>query len=390
MKRGLLLICCSFIATVSLFAQTIDDMQHKSSELQAEIARLQQRIALSADDIKGQLNKYRMSQRLLANRQELIKGLDDEITLLNADIQKKNSEIVRLGQQRDELTGAYDNLLQQAYRHRDKKMWLMHVLSSESGGQAYRRWMYFKNYSDFIRDHVKRIKETEAQLALEKAGLKKLQDERVEARKKRQAEVDRMQSEQRSLDKNIKKLQQNDRQLKTELKKRRQEQDKLNQEIKKALAALEKKDAVKDEAAIKADRILSADFAKNKGLLPWPLEDAVVVERFGLIIDPKWGFRFDNKGVTLSGSKGADVKTVFNGVVASIWMDKRDSYLIRILVSHGEYSTIYCHMVDVTVKEGDKITTGQKLGTLSPLGEGISYFQLLHKSTPLNPAEWCR
>ncbi|MFA6326232.1 MAG: peptidoglycan DD-metalloendopeptidase family protein, partial [Bacteroidales bacterium] len=81
---------------------------------------------------------------------------------------------------------------------------------------------------------------------------------------------------------------------------------------------------------------------------------------------------------------------VFNGVVASVWMDKRDSYLIRILVSHGEYNTIYCHMVDVVVKEGDKVTTGQKLGTLSPLGEGISYFQLLHKSTPLNPAEWCR
>ena len=36
------------------------------------------------------------------------------------------------------------------------------------------------------------------------------------------------------------------------------------------------------------------------------------------------------------------------------------------------------------------ITIGQKLGALSPLGEGISYFQLLHKSTPLNPAEWCR
>ena len=89
MKRGLLLSCCLFIATVSVFAQTIDDMQHKSSELQAEIARLQQRIALSSDDINGQLNKYRMSQRLIDNRQELIKGLDGEITLLNTDIQKK-------------------------------------------------------------------------------------------------------------------------------------------------------------------------------------------------------------------------------------------------------------------------------------------------------------
>ncbi|HQB23822.1 MAG TPA: M23 family metallopeptidase, partial [Bacteroidales bacterium] len=59
-------------------------------------------------------------------------------------------------------------------------------------------------------------------------------------------------------------------------------------------------------------------------------------------------------------------------------------------VSHGEFSTIYCHMVDVVVKEGDVVKTGQKLGTLSPLGEGNSYFQLLRNGVPVNPADWCR
>ena len=113
-------------------------------------------------------------------------------------------------------------------------------------------------------------------------------------------------------------------------------------------------------------------------------------DSFGRITDPKWGFTFDNKGVTLSGTKAGEVRVVFNGTVSSIWMDNRDSYLIRILVTHGQYSTIYCHMVDVVVKEGQKVVTGQKLGTLSPQGEGNSYFQLLHKGIPVNPADWCR
>ena len=178
--------------------------------------------------------------------------------------------------------------------------------------------------------------------------------------------------------------------MKAELQKRIKEQQKLNDEIQKALAALEKKDAGRDREAVEAARVLSADFAANKGNLPWPLKDAIVIERFGRITDPKWGFTFDNKGVTLSGQKGGDVHVIFNGVVSSIWMDNRDSYLIRILVSHGDFSTIYCHMVDVSVKEGDTVVTGQKLGTLSPQGEGNSYFQLLRNGIPLNPADWCR
>jgi len=185
-------------------------------------------------------------------------------------------------------------------------------------------------------------------------------------------------------------MQQNEKQLKAALQRRIEEQRKLDREIREALAALEKKDIATDPAAVEAARVLSEDFAANKGNLPWPLKNAVVIERFGRITDPKWGFTFDNKGVTLSGTKAGEVRVVFNGTVSSIWMDNRDSYLIRILVTHGQYSTIYCHMVDVVVKEGQKVVTGQKLGTLSPQGEGNSYFQLLHKGIPVNPADWCR
>ena len=84
-----------------------------------------------------------------------------------------------------------------------------------------------------------------------------------------------------------------------------QEQQKLDREIQKALADLEKKDLDRDPAAAEAARVLSANFVANKGKLPWPLKEAVVIERFGRITDPKWGFVFDNKGVTLSGHKGA-------------------------------------------------------------------------------------
>ena len=131
-------------------------------------------------------------------------------------------------------------------------------------------------------------------------------------------EISRRQEDQKDLDRRIKQLQKNERQLKQELQQRIREQKKLDGEIQKALAALEKKDLERDPAAIEAARVLSADFAANKGNLPWPLQNAVVIESFGRITDAKWGFVFDNKGVTLSGPKGGDVKSVFNGTVSAV------------------------------------------------------------------------
>jgi len=365
-------------------------MQAKNRKLQEEIALLQERVQTTSDDIKGRLNQYRLAQRILSNRQELVRGIEKELETLHQNILEKNREIGTLKEERETLTAAYEDLLQQAYRHRDKKLWIMHILSSENASQAYRMWRYFRSYSDYMREQEQKIRQTQTRLQEEEAKLLALQQEREKARDELAAEVNRMKEDQQKLNRNIFRLQQNEKQLKAELQKRIREQQKLNDEIQKALAALEKKDATRDREAVEAARVLSADFAANKGILPWPLKEAVVIERFGRITDPKWGFTFDNKGVTLSGQKGGDVNVIFNGVVSSIWMDNRDSYLIRILVSHGDFSTIYCHMVNVAVKEGDTVVTGQKLGTLAPQGEGNSYFQLLRNGIPLNPSDWCR
>ncbi|MDD2289664.1 MAG: peptidoglycan DD-metalloendopeptidase family protein [Bacteroidales bacterium] len=390
MKRILLILSMLLAAGITARAQEVEELQSRNRRLREEIATLENRIHTTADNIRDQLTQYRLGQRLLSSRQELIRGMEQELATLNNRISEKSNMIGRLRQEHSDLLTAYQTLLQQAYRHRDRKLWIMHVLSSESASQAYRRWRYFRNYSDYMRAQERKIRDMQDSLGREEAQLVSLQKERIKARDNMALEITRMEKDQQLLNGNIKKMQQNEKQLKAELKKRIDEQRKLDREIREALAALEKKDLAGDPAATEAARALSEDFAANKGNLPWPLKDAIIIERFGRITDPKWGFTFDNKGVTLSGARGGEVRTIFNGTVSSIWMDNRDSYLIRVLVTHGQFSTIYCHMAEVVVKEGDKVVTGQKLGTLSPRGEGNSYFQLLRSGVPVNPADWCR
>lgn len=389
MKR--LVLLCAILCTVCVLsnAQDIQSMRSQSTRLQQEIATLQSRISKTSDNIEGRLNKYRMAQRVIDGQQKLIKSLDAQIAATNRQISDKAKQIQQLQQEREQLIDFYSRMIYQAYKHRDKKVWFMYVLASQDMGQAYRRWRYFKSYGITLRSQMDKIKAAEEQIAVEQAQLVDLQQQQQQTRKERQTQVAGMEVSQKAINKDLASLRADEKQLKAQLNKRVKEQRNLEAEIKKALAAAEKKTTAKDPVAKEASRVLTAHFAENKGRLPWPIDQAVVLERFGKITDRQWGFTFDNKGVTLSAESGAAVKSVFNGTVTSVWMDNRDSYLIRVLVNHGEYYTIYCHMVEVDVKEGDTVTTGQQLGHLSPSGEGICFFQILKKNTPLNPQEWC-
>ena len=62
-----------------------------------------------------------------------------------------------------------------------------------------------------------------------------------------------------------------------------------------------------------------------------------------------------------------------------------------VLVRHGEYFTFYCKLRNVTVKAGDKVKTGDRLGAVDTIGgENQFHFQLWSGRQPQNPELWLR
>ena len=138
------------------------------------------------------------------------------------------------------------------------------------------------------------------------------------------------------------------------------------------------------------DYVLDAEFSKNKGKLPWPVEGAVV-DRFGQHYHPvfktvKLPF---NNGISIAVSKGTKVKAVFDGVVKRIVV--MPGYNQCILVQHGNWFSFYCKLQSTAVKAGDKVKTGQVLGTVDTInGDTQLHFQIWQKQTPQNPEIWLR
>ena len=109
-----------------------------------------------------------------------------------------------------------------------------------------------------------------------------------------------------------------EKQYRAELQKKRQEVDKLNREIERILnktIETQKKDNTK------IDYALAKEFEKNKGKLPWPIKQGVVIEHFGINEHPVYkNLKLpQNNGVTFSTTKNATVYSVFDGVVKQIF-----------------------------------------------------------------------
>lgn len=132
-------------------------------------------------------------------------------------------------------------------------------------------------------------------------------------------------------------------------------------------------------------------FGTLRGRLPWPTEGRVIAG-FGAQVHPRFGTRTFRNGVDIEASGGRDVAAVYAGhVVYTGWFK---GYGNLIILDHdNEYYTLYAHMADIGVKEGDDVRQGQKIGTVGDTGslEGPRlYFEVRYQGKPQDPEQWLR
>jgi septal ring factor EnvC (AmiA/AmiB activator) len=132
-------------------------------------------------------------------------------------------------------------------------------------------------------------------------------------------------------------------------------------------------------------------FGGLRGRLPWPTEGRVIAA-FGAQVHPRFGTRTFRNGVDIEANEGRDVAAVYGGhVIYTGWFK---GYGNLIILDHdNEYYTLYAHMADIGVREGDDVRQGQRLGTVGDTGslEGPRlYFEVRHQGKPQDPEQWLR
>ncbi|MDE6811408.1 MAG: peptidoglycan DD-metalloendopeptidase family protein, partial [Muribaculaceae bacterium] len=135
-----------------------------------------------------------------------------------------------------------------------------------------------------------------------------------------------------------------------------------------------------------------ANFAASRGALPRPVGGAWrVIGKFGRHALPDLpDVIYDNPGIDVEVSKGATVKSVFGGEVSGVYVVP--GFLTVIIVSHGDYYTVYGNIGKASVKVGDVIRQGQAIGTLTEdadnPGRSSLHFEVWKGREKLNPQSW--
>ena len=402
MKRFLHIAVLLLLCGGVLHAQDTRKQENRKARLEKEIAEINRQLKENSSSSSRALTDLALVRRKIAARQELIAESDREIRALNDSMLVRQKEIDRLQARHDTLTLYYNRLVRSAYKNRDSRIWYMYILGSESIGQAIRRFSYLKGFSREMSSQARRIQETTAILEVEKQRLEQMKDEAEAIRLQRQEDVEALRSEEAESAALVDQLQKDRKKYQKDLERKNREVETLNREIAEIIrkAAAEKKAA--SAAASKSgskggkststavDDKLSADFAANKGRLPWPAS-GTVVDSFGQHYHPVYkNVKLPpNNGVTLAVPRGARACAVFDGTVAKIVVIA--GYGQCVLVQHGSYFTFYCKLKTALVKPGDKVKTGQAVGVVDTIsGEDLLHFQLWKGLEPEDPEKWLK
>ena len=415
--NSLIIILFAFNA----IGQNKKDLEKKKAQLQKEINATNQLLNETKKNKKLSLNQLVTLNQKIEIREELITTIAYEVNEINSSINLTNTSINNLKKEIEKLKAEYEKMIYYAYKNQSAYTKLMFIFSAKDFNQAYNRMKYFEQYSEYRKKQALIIQKTQNNLAekvkeleAKRSELKALLGEKEEEKKTLTIEK----SEKEDV---LIQLQEKEGQLKADLKKKQEDANKLQKEIKRIIeeeikrareeAVLAAKNAkaknppnpknnttkenpkeVKNENVLTLTpeaQKLSDNFELNKGKLPWPVAEGVIIEYFGEHEHPVLkGIKVKNDGIDISTKVGSAVRAVFDGEVTGVISIPGAGKAI--IVRHGEYLSVYSNLSETNVKKGDKIKTKQNIGTaLTDEDNKTSMeLQIWKGSILLNPIGW--
>ena len=415
--NSLIIILFAFNA----IGQNKKDLEKKKAQLQKEINATNQLLNETKKNKKLSLNQLVTLNQKIEIREELITTIAYEVNEINSSINLTNTSINNLKKEIEKLKAEYEKMIYYAYKNQSAYTKLMFIFSAKDFNQAYNRMKYFEQYSEYRKKQALIIQKTQNNLAEKVKELEAKKSELNALLGEKEEEKKTITIEKSEKEDVLIQLQEKEGQLKADLKKKQEDANKLQKEIKRIIeeeikrareeAVLAAKNAkaknppnpknnttkenpkeVKNENVLTLTpeaQKLSDNFELNKGKLPWPVAEGVIIEYFGEHDHPVLkGIKVKNDGIDISTKVGSAVRAVFDGEVTGVISIPGAGKAI--IVRHGEYLSVYSNLSETNVKKGDKIKTKQNIGTaLTDEDNKTSMeLQIWKGSILLNPIGW--
>lgn len=393
-NRFLILLLVGIFSFDGLFSQSVNDVRKQKEKAEKEITYLNKLLKEASRNKSISTEKVNILQEKIAQSKKVISSLNAEVNYLQERITKNENRISELGEERKALLEMYAKLVYGSWKKRNKAEKLMFILSASNFNQAYNRFKYFQQIQDYSDRQLKLIQRINDSLRVKNEDLKQLVGKKNEVVRTIHIKNQEMESERVKENRYVSELHSREKNLRKKLDKEIKNRQRLAKELNRLITAQAKKVSPANNKLIQEQKLLSDDFAKNKGRLPWPVEEGFVSEKFGVNVHSLHKhLKISNDGIDITTSKDSEVCVVFKGVILDVCYVPGLNYTV--LVQHGNFFTVYPNLLGVKVKRGDHVTTKQVLGRIgydSEKGSVLNFqiWQNVGKVQPvkLNPELW--
>lgn len=380
-----------FTCTLTIaYSQSIEAIKKKNEKTEKEIAYLNKLLNTARNDQSATVQKITIINQKIVKGKEMIQSLTNEIGYIEKNINNNESVKSGLEANRKQMLDFYAKMVYETWKKRNISDKLVYIFSSSSFSQAYARYKYFEQIQDYSKRQLKQIQKTNDSLTTINAQLAKLIAQKNLAQSKISAQNNELIREQNEANRYVAELKKKEKELVRKLNVEIKNRERFKKELEKLIAAQAKKSGSKNSSykLTPEEKLISDDFAKNRGKLPWPVEQGFVSEKFGINVHPVFKqVKLNNAGITITTSRNADVRAVFKGVVTEIMFIPGDNNVV--IVRHGNYLTVYSNLVEIFIKKGDTVNVKQRIGKLASSGESSTLnFQVWKDKDNLDPQLW--
>tara|TARA_R110000850_G_scaffold64699_5_gene145139 strand:- start:5659 stop:6903 length:1245 start_codon:yes stop_codon:yes gene_type:complete len=378
-------------------------LESKREQLQKEISEINRLLFAEKKEKGNVLEQMEAMDQKINVRQQLIRVTNQQSNLLNRQI---NTNVRNIGKLRNDLAflkEEYGNMIQKSYQNKSRQSRLMFLLSSENFLQAFKRFQYMKQYTQYRKEQGEQIVAKTDELTQLNKDLSEQRKEKDKLVAENTQIKNQLYKEIQSQKELLKSIRKNESKYATAIENKKKEAKRIDEQIERLIRsaiAASNREASKSSSSTTTSSskfvltpeatIVANNFSANKGKLIWPVEKGIKRQGFGVYNDAVYpGIKHESNGVIIATDEGSKARAIFEGEVIAILSVPGGNKGVQI--KHGNYISTYYNLSRVYVKKGDKVNTKSDLGdiyTSKSSGTTQLKFYLYKDTTRLNPEEW--
>jgi septal ring factor EnvC (AmiA/AmiB activator) len=392
MLAGLFLFASDFALTHAQ-QQDLKSKERELQKLRREINDYEKKIKNSERRESATLETIGYYDRQILLLRKLLRRLKEDSNRLQKDIDALRANIGASEDQLQSLKNHYAAYVTSAYKY-GRLHDLELLLTSTSINQFAIRAEYLRRFSAQRSKDLKTIVQHKSRLEEESATLRTKLDQRRTLIAEKATEERTIKTKAREKQKLLVSIRRDKENYKKQLQRRKKdaadleaiiadliEKERIRKAREEALAKTEKRPSPEVTSAALA-------FLNRRGQLPWPVSGGSIASRFGNQIHPVLKTVTQNTGIDISVPSGTEVRAVASGEVATIsWLPSYGNLLI--LNHNNGFRTVYTHLSEITVAQGQKVNEGEAIGKSGEsLAGPLLHFELWREREKQDPELW--